>query len=100
MKINDYKQLINKLVAKPEEAPAVAEDLLKNITDDCAVIDSLNSKVNEQQQKILDLQNTNIKLFLGQTSKPAEEPDPEPAPSSIDDIVKKLGGAFNELKQS
>lgn len=102
MKLTDYTDLVNKIVSTPEEAPALANDLLKNLTDDLAVMDGLNSKIAEQQSKITDLQNTNIKLFLSQTgSEPGsnnDTSDDDDTSVSLDDLVKNMKGAFDELK--
>lgn len=105
MKLTDYTDLINKMVATPEEAPALANDLLKNINDDLTVIENLNNKVEEQKSKITDLQNTNIKLFLSQTgSEPGSNNSDDDTSDdgdkrvSLDDLVKNMKGAFDELK--
>lgn len=72
MKYEEYQNIINSIISSPEKAPETAKTLLDAIKQDTELIDSQNSKISEQDSKIKDLQDTNIKLFLSQTSKPVE----------------------------
>lgn len=99
MKISDYTDLINQIVTKPEEAPALAKDLISNLKSDTDALDAAKLKIEEQDNKIKDLQNTNIKLFLAQTGQKKEDTvDNEPEHVTLEDLVSKMKGAFDELK--
>lgn len=98
---SEYTDLINKLVSKPDEAPTLANDLVSNITADLDTLEALKNKSDDQDKKIRDLQDTNIKLFLAQTNKPDEQPDGD-EDQKIDTLVdfgkQMLGGNDNGSK--
>lgn len=100
MKLTDYTDLINKIVSKPEEAPTLAKDLISNIKSDVEQFDAAQTRLNEQDKKIKDLQDTNIKLFLAQTSPKPETNNEgeEDHVTTLDDLVNTMKGAFDELK--
>lgn len=98
MKIEEYTDLINNMVSKPEEAPVIAQQLTDSIKSDLENLSSLESKINEQSDKIKSLQDTNIKLFLGQQSKVVEHDNssdeqeirtPEDVDKFIDQLISK-----------
>lgn len=75
MKIEEYETLAAGLTN--ENAPAVVKDMLAGIKQDLTERDALAGKVADLETKNRDLQDTNIKLFLQQTTpgKPAEVDD-------------------------
>lgn len=74
MTIEEYKQLVG--TATPENFQSVLTDVLKAVQDDFSIVENLNTQISEQDKKIRDLQDTNQKLFLSQTS-PVKDPEEE-----------------------
>lgn len=91
MKIEDYEKLSSSLTA--ENAPSVMQDMLKSIREDLTERDALAEKVASLDSKNRELQDTNIKLFLSQTSKvePTDDSD-----KSFDDIVADMKSRMEE----
>lgn len=75
MKIDEYKSLISEL-SETENMTDVLQKILDAITEDTARLESLETTNNELNEKIRELQDTNMKLFLAQT-KPSEEEEEE-----------------------
>lgn len=86
---------LTKLLETPDTALAALPDLLKDVKTDYEGIASLTNKSSEQEKRIRDLQDTNMKLFLMQTSAPKtkgqlEEEDDLEGQDAIDAFVKNL----------
>lgn len=76
MKYEDVEKGILDLVQNPDTAPAKAQDLLKELKKDAESAEALAEKITEQDQKIRDLQDTNVQLLLNQTGhRPHGEED-------------------------
>lgn len=75
MKYEDYEGIAQKLTT--ENAPEVMKTMLDAVKEDLAERDALKSVQAEQEAKIKDLQDTNIKLFLSQTGKAEQDGDEE-----------------------
>lgn len=92
MLYSEYENLITSLLQKPEEAPIVAKNILDNIKSDCELISSQTETIKNADKKIRDLQDTNIKLFIGQSSKvqPAEEPVELQGDEFIENYINNL----------
>lgn len=75
MKYEDYEGIAQKLTT--ENAPEVMKMMLDSVKEDLAERDALMSVKAEQEAKIKDLQDTNIKLFLSQTGKATQDEDTE-----------------------
>lgn len=73
MTYEEVKTGIENIIAKPETAATDALELLENIKTDYEGMASLITEKEQMQTKIKDLQDTNIKLFLSQTSPVDEE---------------------------
>lgn len=71
MTIDEYKSLC--ATATAENFQTVLTDVLKNVQTDFSTVDNLNVQISEQEKKIRDLQDTNQKLFLSQTSPIKQE---------------------------
>lgn len=76
MKIDEYKSLISEL-SKTENMTEVLQKILDAITEDTAKLESLETTNNELNDKIRELQDTNMKLFLSQTKQSEEEEEEE-----------------------
>ena len=77
MTIDEVKTAISAIVAKPDEAAALSASLLESITADYTAASTLAETAKQQEAKIKDLQDTNLKLFLRVTGEPAADPEPE-----------------------
>ena len=95
MKYEEYEAIAKTLT--PENAPEVVKQLLEGIKADTTAFESMAQTNAEQDKKIRDLQDTNIKLFLSQTGKadddsPSDEElaakEQEAVETEIDNILK------------
>lgn len=87
MKYEDYEGIAQKLTT--ENAPEVMKMMLDSVKEDLAERDALMSVKAEQEAKIKDLQDTNIKLFLSQAGKAAQDEDTETEEEKIDKMDLK-----------
>ena len=94
MEKNKYLELINKSIKSPEEAPTIMKELISIVEKDCDEYESMKTHVEESNNKIRNLQDTNMKLFLSQTSqKEEEQEDKEMTPDEVvDDFIKTITG--------
>lgn len=91
MKYEDLKKRIEKLITSPDTAQADAVELLKDLETDYTTMATLRTRAEEDAERIRTLQDTNARLFLGQTS-PVEDEKPElEGKDYIDDFFDKLG---------
>lgn len=89
MKYEDYEGIAQKLTA--ENAPEVLKTMLDAVKEDLAERDTLKTLQEEQEAKIKDLQDTNIKLFLSQTGKAEQDEDEEKTPDEVlDELFKEV----------
>ena len=76
MTYEEYEAMKSELT--PENAPIVVGGILDALKTDLAERDALKAEVEAKDKKIADLQDTNMKLFLNQTSdEGAEDEDSE-----------------------
>lgn len=96
MKYEELEMRLTKLLETPDTALAALPEFLKEVKADYEGIVSLTNKSSEQEKRIRDLQDTNMKLFLMQTSAPKtkgqmeEEEDDLEGQDAIDAFVTKL----------
>lgn len=76
MKIDEYKSLISEL-SETENMADVLQKILEAITEDTSRLEVLETTNNELNDKIRELQDTNMKLFLSQTKQSEEEEEEE-----------------------
>ena len=91
---NKYLDLINKSIKSPEEAPTIMKELISVVEEDYNEFESLKSNLDNSNDKIRNLQDTNMKLFLSQTTqKEEEQEDKEMTPDEVvDDFIKTITG--------
>lgn len=83
MKIEEYRELFSQ-AGDAEKAPAVLSQILENVTADITALETMTAQHAEDEAKIRELQDTNMKLFLAQTApEEKEEEEPEITPQSI-----------------
>lgn len=86
----EAKDYINKLVANPDTEMANAAGFLDQLCEVYDTIDSLTQADTDNKAKIRELQDTNIKLFIGQTC--STQVDDVPQEKTIEDLAKELVG--------
>ena len=83
------KKKLQKMVLTPDEAPTIAQEIIADIDAVAAELGTASERIATLEQKTRDLQDTNMKLFLAQTSdKPDTKLDDEE--KSIDDLEKEF----------
>lgn len=92
MEYAEYKQMIEGIVNQPDTIANQAITLLDNLKTDMETMDSLRDQISKQQSKILDLQDTNTKLFLRVTN-PVQDNSSTPQGDPIENLMKSQ---FNE----
>ena len=95
MKYEELEARLTKMLETPDTALAALPEFLKEVKTDYEGIVSLTNKSSEQEKRIRDLQDTNMKLFLMQTSAPKdkgelEDEDDLEGQDAIDAFVTKL----------
>ena len=85
MKYEEYEQSFNDLLSNPDTALAGAGELLEILKTDLTALEQLTARVEEQENRIKDLQETNLKLYLSQGGS-VEDEEPEEEKSGIDAI--------------
>ena len=96
MNYADYEGIAQKLTA--ENAPEVLKTMLDAVKEDLAERDTLKTVQAEQEAKIKDLQDTNIKLFLSQTGKAEQDEDTETEEEKVEKM--DLNEYLNYIKES
>ena len=94
MEKNKYLELINKSIKSPEEAPSIMNELISIVEEDYNEYETMKSNVEEANNKIRSLQDTNMKLFLSQTTqKEEEQEEKELTPDEVvEDFIKTITG--------
>lgn len=94
---NKYIDLINQSIKNPENAPNFMSDLISEIEKDASEFENIRSINEENQRKIKELQDTNMKLFLSQTTQKEEEIEEKDQTQEeiIEDFIKELKGDNN-----
>lgn len=94
MTYDELEKKITEVLQQPDSALVNIMPVLKEIKADYESLVSLTSKVEQQDNRIRDLQDTNMKLFLNQTGqvkdKEDEDEDDVEGPDAIDAFVNKL----------
>ena len=92
-----YSELINKAITNKDDQEILFKDLLDLVSADEIEYNNLKTQVSEQAEKIRNLQDTNMKLFLSQTSEIQDETEDEEleGDAAVLDFMKKLGGKSN-----
>ena len=89
-----YLNLINQSIKEPEKSPSLMKDLIDIIEEDTKEYENLTKIKEENQKKIRELQDVNMKLFLSQTNKQVEESEEkeETQEEIIMNFIKELKG--------
>lgn len=89
-----YLNLINQSIKEPEKSPSLMKDLIDIIEEDSKEYENLTKIKEDNQKKIRELQDVNMKLFLSQTNKQTEESEEkeETQEEIIMNFIKELKG--------
>lgn len=96
MTYQEFEARLTKMLETPDTALAVLPEFLKEVKTDYEKTVSLEGKIAEGDKRIRDLQDTNMKLFLMQTSAPKskgqieEEEDDLEGQDAIDAFIKEV----------
>lgn len=92
MNYENYEKLIQDAVKNPETAPSTLKDVLESLKSDAESFEAQTNLVKDYEKKIRDLQDTNMKLFIGQTgAKDMTEPDDDlTGAEAVDAFINKL----------
>jgi hypothetical protein len=79
MKAQDFEALLLEAMQNADKAPANVKAVMDEIKVQLTTLETQGTKIAEQEKRIRDLQDTNMKLFLGQTMqvKDTEPEEPE-----------------------
>lgn len=86
MKYEDYESKLTSIVSNPDSAPIAVQELLSEIKSDTETIASLQAGIEERDTRIRDLQDTNMKLFIGQTGQVEDDPEEKTADEILDEL--------------
>lgn len=78
MTYKEYETALNGIVQNPDTAPTAVQSLLQEIKTDTEALATAINGISERDARIRDLQDTNIKLFMSQSSAPENDPEPDP----------------------
>lgn len=75
MKYDEIKNSIIAAMSNPDTMETEMTVILEQLKTDYEALNSMTDELSRAQTRIMDLQDTNHKLFLAQTSPASEEPD-------------------------
>lgn len=93
MTYEELKKKVTEVLQQPDSALVAIQPILEEVKADYEALISLTTKVEQQDTRIRDLQDTNMKLFLSQTGQVGdkeEEEDEVEGPEAIDAFVNSL----------
>ena len=92
-----YSELINKAVTNKDDQEILFKELLDLVSADEIEYNNLKTQVSEQSEKIRNLQDTNMKLFMSQTSEIQAETEDEEleGDEAVLEFMRKIGGNSN-----
>lgn len=86
MGFDGFKDRFNKVIENGDDLTA-AKELLSDMETEYKEAEEALSKVDEQEEKIRDLQDTNMKLYLAQTTEPEDEPEEEEKEKTFEELL-------------
>lgn len=95
MQYEEYQKIASGLTA--DNAPTVLQTILDAVKEDIGELETLKNTNAEQEAKIKDLQDTNIKLFLSQTGKAEQSDDEDEAEKLEHDTEQAIEELLKEV---
>lgn len=101
MTYQEYETKINEVLSNPDTALAGIAPILDEIKTDITSLETAQKENASLQERIKDLQETNIKLYLAQTGEPdKQEEEEEKEPATGEDVIKEfISEVFTEKKE-
>jgi len=88
----EYEKGLTDVISNPDTALTAIKPLLDELKGDIESLDTLKGQVETQEARIRDLQDTNLKLFLSQTSAaPQDEPEANETIKAVDEFFNDFG---------
>ena len=96
MKYAEYKEKIDGLLTNPDTALAGIDEVYESLEADLTTRDSLADENETLKNKVKELQETNIKLYMSQGGDNTEETDGK-EDEAVDEDIKAVDDFFDEL---
>ena len=93
MTYDEYKKGFDKILANPDTALTEITPLLEALKTDLETLDNVQGEVEALNERVRNLQDTNIKLFLSQGGTGKDDVE------EIDENEKAVEDYFNQLKE-
>ena len=93
MKYEEYEQRINSALANADTAPTEFVNILSELKTDLTAKDSLETEKADLENRVRDLQDTNMKLYLsvtGGSEDDEEEDEPAEGTAVVDELMDIL----------
>ena len=92
MTYDEYKTAIDTAVSNPDTGLGALPALMENLKTDLGQIETLNATITERDNKIRELQDTNMKLYMqiGGGSEPDEQDEPVTGVGVIDEFMNDM----------
>ena len=89
MKAQDFEALLLEAMQNADKAPANVKAVMDEIKVQLTPLETQGTKIAEQEKRIRDLQDTNMKLFLGQTMQ-VKDTEPEEPENPVATFLKTI----------
>lgn len=92
MTYTEYEKGLTDALSNPDTALTAIRPILDELKGDIENLDTLKGQVETQEARIRDLQDTNLKLFLSQTSAASQDET-----DGVSDTVKAVDSFFDDF---
>ncbi len=94
MTFDDYAKLIDGAIADADKAPDLLGQLKESLQTDLTSLETLKADNAQNVEKINELRETNIKLFLSQGGNGDKDADDETEPTAAEQLDKWAGTLY------
>ncbi len=97
-RFEDYKGRFDSILTNPDTALGSVDDIYKDLEADFTTMDSLESEVGSLRDKVKELQETNIKLYLSRGGEVEETQEEETSDeeAEVEAFFEELNGEKKE----
>lgn len=88
----EYEKGLTDALSNPDTALTAIRPILDELKGDIESLDALKGQVETQETRIRDLQDTNLKLFLSQTSAASQDET-----NDVSETAKAVDEFFNDF---
>ena len=89
MNAKELEALLLEAMQNADKAPANVKAVMDEIKVQLTTLETQGTKIAEQEKRIRDLQDTNMKLFLGQTMQ-VKDTEPEEPENPVSILLKNI----------